>query len=228
MILKLTKDITVEHSPAHLHLEFSKPHDVVSSAVLNGGWCRADHIINMQVPVIEADDVIESPQETISKYCQHNQWAGVSVGMMTAASMKSFSFTEDTTQNVTTAVLLTIGLDNARRAGDTAEYRAMSSTVLEQGTINIIALTTAHLTAAAIIEATQIIAEAKTAVIQDLDIKSPVSGLTATGTGTDSLAFVNGEGPVEVQYCGKHMLFGEILAKLVMTALHSSLEFYQK
>ncbi len=226
--MKLTKDISIDHCPAHIHLEFSQPHEVVSSAVLNGGWCRADHIINMQVPVIEPRDITETPQETISKYCQQHQWTGVSVGMMTAASMKSFSFAEDTTQNVTTAVLLTTGLNNARRAGDPAEYRSMSSTVQEQGTINIIALTTAHLTAAAIIEATQIIAEAKTAVIQDLDIKSPISDLPATGTGTDSLAFVNGGGPVEIQYCGKHMLFGEILAHLVMTALHSSLKFYQK
>jgi iron complex transport system ATP-binding protein len=59
--------------------------------------------------------------------------------------------------------------------------------------------------------------------LQDLNVKSPVSGKIATGTGTDSCAVASGSGPV-VDYCGKHVLFGELLAKAVYQALKKSLE----
>ena len=73
------------------------------------------------------------------------------------------------------------------------------------------------------IEAVITATEAKTAALQNLGIKSPASGTPATGTGTDAIAVACGHGSIKVQYCGKHVIFGEILAKLVIEALTSSL-----
>jgi adenosylcobinamide hydrolase len=73
------------------------------------------------------------------------------------------------------------------------------------------------------IEAVITATEAKTAALQNLNIKSPASGTPATGTGTDAIAIAGGHGSIKVQYCGKHVIFGEILAKLVIEALTSSL-----
>jgi len=84
-------------------------------------------------------------------------------------------------------------------------------------------LTTAVLTAAAMIEAVITATEAKTAALQNLGIKSPVSQAPATGTGTDAIAIAGGRGPIKVQYCGKHVIFGEILAKLVIEAVTASI-----
>ena len=84
----------------------------------------------------------------------------------------------------------------------------------------------------AMVEAVQIVSEAKAAALQDLAILSGVSKQIATGTGTDAIAIVSGEGPVEVAYCGKHTLFGEMLAKLTIEAISASIEerpsIYQK
>lgn len=223
---KLTEHIVVEHSFDHLHLALHIPHQVISSATYNGGECYADHVVNMRVPEIDCRDITESPATTIANYCSTNTWHGTCVGMMTSASMMSFRMTEDTTQGVKTAALVTTGLSNIRRAGDTAEHRNISSTVQKTDTINIIFVTTAKLSANALIECIQMVTEAKVATFEKLNIKSPVSGLIATGTGTDSVAIINGQGPEMIEYCGKHMLYGEILAKLVMQALEQSLQYY--
>jgi len=73
------------------------------------------------------------------------------------------------------------------------------------------------------VECIMMATEAKSACLQNLGVKSPVSGEIATGTGTDSCAIACGTGP-KVEYCGKHVLFGELLAKAVYKALKESLE----
>ncbi len=221
---KLTEQITVSHSPDHLHVDLSVPHRIISSAPLNGGECFAEHIVNMRVSEIRCEDITEPPATTIANYCTTNNWRGTCVGMMTSASMASFRIAEDTTQGVKTAVLVTTGLSNARRAGDLAEHRLIGSAPQETGTINIILSTTARLSPAALIECVQMITEAKVVACEQHNIKSPVSGLAATGTGTDAIVIINGQGPVSIAYCGKHMLFGEILAKLVVRALTQSFQ----
>lgn len=224
--MDLTEYIELEQTDKHLHLNLTKPCQIVSSAVLNGGVCEAKHVVNLQIPDMQWDKS-ETPAKTILNYCQQHGWQGHCVGMMTAASMQSFRMASDETENVKTAVLITSGLNNARRAGDKADQTELLSSMKQQGTINIIALTTARLNSAATIEAIQLITEAKSAVLQDYQVKSSVSDKIATGTGTDATVFINGHGPIQLDYCGKHVLFGEILARLVIEALSASLEFYR-
>jgi adenosylcobinamide amidohydrolase len=76
---------------------------------------------------------------------------------------------------------------------------------------------------AALVESVMLVAEAKTVAMRKLGVKSLVSGVIATGTGTDSIAVVNGFGPETIRYCGKHVLFGEMVASAVMEAITDSL-----
>ncbi len=122
------------------------------------------------------------------------------------------------------SVLVTDGISNARRAGDPAEYRVFDEVGIKPGTLNLIILTHAVLTQTAQVEAVMVATEAKTAVLQDIGATSPVTGKMATGTGTDAIAVVSGSAPPEIRYCGKHTLFGEMLASATMDALSSSLE----
>ncbi len=50
-----------------------------------------------------------------------------------------------------------------------------------------------------------------------------VSDLPATGTGTDSTAVFSSDQGESVQFCGKHTILGEMIARLVKDALRSSL-----
>ena len=219
----LTRHASIDHTQNHIHVEFSIPHQVISSAVLRGGIVQAKHIVNLKVPKHLTSS--EPPETTLSKYCADANWKGISVGMMTAASMNSFRMSKETVQDIDLIVLVTSGLSNARRVGDRAEYRKMTAQSEKAGTINIIVITSAILTDAAMVEALLIVTEAKSAALQESGIMSPVSNKIATGTGTDSVAVVGGHGPETVSYCGKHVLFGEILGRMVIKTVASSINW---
>ena len=223
MAIALTKYAILEQTENHIHIELSIPHQVVSSAVFNGGMVQANHIVNMKVP--KDSPCRELPELTLSKYCADSGWSGTTVGMMTAASMDSLRMIKKSEQGIEIAVLVTTGLSNPRRAGDYAEHRRMASHYKEVGTINIIVITSASMTGSAIIEALLITTEAKSAALQEAGIMSPVSNKPATGTGTDSVAVVSGPGPGDVKYCGKHVLFGELIGSSVVDTVSSSIQW---
>ena len=200
----------------HVHVAFDTPRDVLGSAVLNGGWCRARHLLNLRVNGQATPH--EPPETTLQRHARRQGWSGTVVGMMTAASLASLRVASGTVNDVSLAVLVTCGLSNLRRSGDRAEHR-LHACAPPPGTINIQLLTSASLTPAAMAEALMMITEAKTAALHARDLRSPVSGLPATGTGTDALLVASDpRGPVQ-RYCGKHVLFGEVLGRLVLDAV---------
>ncbi len=206
------------------HLEFDEPVAMMSSSVLNGGFCKASHFFNTKVDAnfLGEKTEFEKPVVTLEDISEKNKWQGTSVGMMTAALMTSFRRVKLEEQDIWIEVFLTSGVSNARRAGDKADYQFMNEACEKIGTINMIILTNASLSQNSMIECIMMATEAKSACLQDLNVKSPVSGEIATGTGTDSCSVASGTGP-EVEYCGKHVLFGELLAKAVYQALKESL-----
>jgi adenosylcobinamide hydrolase len=223
MIQAITSYATIEHSRQHIHLAFTIPHRVTSSAVLNGGIVAANHLVNLNVP--KHGQCIEPPEVTLANYCTDSGWQGTAVGMMTAASMNSFRMAKETVQGVEIVVMVTAGLSNARRVGDHAEQRTIADQPETPGTINIVVLTSAVLTEAASVEAVLMATEAKSAALQNAGIRSSVSNTIATGTGTDSVAVVSGHGPETIRYCGKHVLFGEILGRMVTDTAAAAIEW---
>jgi adenosylcobinamide amidohydrolase len=223
---RLTNKILVEQTPDHLHVQFETPYQVISSAVLGGGFTEASHILNLKVEkqLAVKNTAIKPPDDTLHGYCSEHGWDGILVGMMTAASMDSFRMVREVHQGIDIIVLVTSGISNVRRAGDVAEYRNVLPAVSDVGTINIICLTSAGMMPAAMIEAVMTVTEAKAAALQNLDIKSPISNQTATGTGTDCIAVSADPRAEKIQYCGKHVVFGEILARLVIEAVTSSIK----
>ncbi len=225
MMNSLPRKYIIEHTSTHVHVKFTSPHWILSSAVLNGGLIEATHIVNLKVE--QNFDGKKGPFEpsevTLSRYCRERAWKGKAVGMMTAASMDSFRKVGRVEQGVEVTALLTTGVSNAKRAGDPAEWREMGEAPAEKGTINIIILTNARLTHAAMVEAVVTVTEAKAAALQDLGISDPLTGGQATGTGTDAVTIASGLGPTTVSYCGKHVIFGEMLASTVIQAIKLSL-----
>ena len=49
---------TIEHTQTHIHVEFSLPHLVLSSAVLNGGLVHASHIVNLKVEINQPEKLL--------------------------------------------------------------------------------------------------------------------------------------------------------------------------
>ena len=46
---RLLEKIILEQTPNHLHVQFDTPYQVISSAVLGGGFVEASHILNLKV-----------------------------------------------------------------------------------------------------------------------------------------------------------------------------------
>ena len=215
----------ITQAQGHVLVRFRHSHTVLSSAVLNGGFCTAANILIMQVPknIDGRRSDFEDPAHTLSAYCRALQLKGTSVGMMTAASMNSYRRVCRTWPQGDVTVLITAGISNARCAGDRADWRAADFSSQPTGTINTIVLTHARLSRPAMVEAVMLATEAKAVALRGLGIKSPASNAVATGTGTDAIAVVSGDGPVEIRYSGKHVIFGEMLAAATIEALTTSL-----
>jgi iron complex transport system substrate-binding protein len=120
---------------------------------------------------------------------------------------------------ITVYALVTAGAgSNAQRASrDTGSY-------YEPGTINILVLANVRLTPRAMTRAVIDATEAKTAALEDLDIRSSFTPMIngATGTGTDNVIVVQGEGP-SIDNAGGHTKVGELIGKAVYQGVWSAL-----
>ncbi len=223
MHTKINDFTQLQRNENHIHVAFSPPQRVISSAILNGGFIKADHIVNWKVP--KHASVCEAPEKSLIDYAKAQGWQGQVVGMMTAASMDSLRIEQACVEGIDITVLVTTGLSNARRAGDKADIQELLGTTHEVGTINLILIFSAQLTDAAMVEAMMIATEAKAAALQNSKVLSPISDLIATGTGTDAIAVISGSGSPAIKFCGKHVLLGEWIGRLVIAAITSSLSF---
>jgi adenosylcobinamide amidohydrolase len=215
----------LKQSPEHICVGFSNEHPVLSSAVFNGGACTASNILILKVAenFKGTKQIVEHPEKTLAEYCRQLQLSGTTVGMMTSASMDSFRLVSRSSQGVEISAMVTAGISNARCAGDRADWRTFQTDANPAGTINIIILTNATMSHTAMVESVMLATEAKTVAMRKLGVKSPVSGAIATGTGTDAIAVANGFGSGTIRYCGKHVIFGEMLASVVIEAITESL-----
>ena len=216
---------SLELSSDFFHIESSEKLLILSSAVLNGGFYKANHILNLRVP--KGGGEANSPQDALIDVCLSHGWGKYCVGMMTAASMKSMAIKEKVSENTYIAICLTVGLSNTRTAGDKADIQKLFSDDYHNGTINIALITDAELTLPAMTEALMIITEAKCEAMRRRGVKSPISNRVATGTGTDSVVVAAAGKKGRIQYAGKHTLFGQIIANLVIEALFDSMKWYQ-
>ena len=94
----------------------------------------------------------------------------------------------------------------------------------EPGTINIIILPNVELTPRAMTRAIICATEAKTAALQDLDVRSHYTPLVnqATGTGTDNIMVVQGKG-IRIDNAGGHSKMGELIAKAVYSGVKEAI-----
>jgi alpha-ribazole phosphatase CobZ len=136
--------------------------------------------------------------------------------LTTGADVDNLGIAEERFKEFEVISLATAGVkSNAlRAAGDSAENFERDGNFFTAGTINIILLVKASLSEGAMVQGVMTATEAKTAALQDLDIRScysPLEGL-ATGTGTDGMIIVSLGGP-KIDYVGGHSKMGEMIAR---------------
>ncbi len=139
--------------------------------------------------------------------------------LMTGADMDNLSVQTRKYRAITVTALVTAGVrSNAMRMSkDIGKY-------YEPGTINIILMTNCHLTQRAMARAVITATEAKTAALEDLDIRSAYTGRRnqATGTGTDNVLVVQGEG-ARIDNAGGHTRMGTLIAEAVYPGVRQAI-----
>lgn len=138
--------------------------------------------------------------------------------LYTGARMDSLAVVKTEYKDMKVFALDTAGVKgNAMRAG------VDNGVHYEPGTINIVLLTNMRLTARARTRAIISATEAKSAALQDLDIRSTYSSrYQATGTGTDEVLVVEGRGPT-IECTGGHCKMGDLISKAVYQAVKESI-----
>lgn len=198
-----------------LIVTFPARYRVLSWAPLNGGLVEARTILNHQVD-IHASSFLE-PRAYLSALARSFNGESPTVGLMTGVLMERLVRTTGQDETVTLECFATVGLSNALAVGDPATYNE------RLGTINLIVACNQPLAPPALVEAVQIITEAKVQALHAAEITSTVSDTLATGTGTDCVAVACPDSEPAYQYCGKHTRLGELLGRVVGDAMREGI-----
>ncbi len=139
--------------------------------------------------------------------------------LFTGADMDNLAIKKQGFKEMEVRALVTAGvkLNAVRMSRDVGRY-------YEPGTINIILLPNMKLTSRAMNRAIISATEAKTAALMDMDIRSSYSSKLhrATGTGTDNIIVVEGEG-IRIDSSGGHTKMGELISKAVYEGIQEAI-----
>ena len=205
-----------------LIVSFLEPARVLSWAVLNGGYCRADHVINHHV---SSDDrwFCAEPERWLEESASRLGLQGTVVAMATAVEMKSLVEVSLFGGGNRVTCFATVGCGNALSVGDPASVAIEQTASPPLHTINLILTIQPGLRDEALVEAIQISTEGRVRALYEAGIRSSLSHLAATGTGTDCIAVVS-LGGERARYCGKHTELGELIGQAAYTAVKNGLE----
>lgn len=138
--------------------------------------------------------------------------------LFTGADMDNLVIKKERFRDMEVYALVTAGVKSnaVRMSRDEGRF-------YKPGTINIIILPNMKLSPRAMTRAIISATEAKTAALQDLDIRSSYTPRIhqATGTGTDNIIVVGGNG-IPVDNSGGHSKMGELIAKAVYGAVQEA------
>jgi adenosylcobinamide amidohydrolase len=204
-----------------LILSFPEPVRVLSWAVLNGGFCYADHVTNH---CVRGDDARFSAQP--GRWLEHAATnlglTGRVVAMATAVEIKNLLRVSMPSGDAEVNCFATVGCGNALSVGDLASIAIDESAPAPLHTINMIITVRPGLSDEAMVEAIQIATEGRVRALYEAGITSSVSSLAATGTGTDCIAVVS-LGGNRAPYCGKHTQLGEWIGRAAYNAVKDGL-----
>jgi iron complex transport system ATP-binding protein len=205
--------IAVDENTEAVHVHSRQVLTTLSSSFFGGGFRRVRHILNANVAEDYCSDDPAADLRAIAARCGVN---APFIGLLTAVPLRKARLAFSEAGDLRVAALVTAGVGNATSAGLSLPYEA------KPGTINIILLLDAKLTRAAMVNAIITATEAKTAVLNEMAIRTADGGL-ATGTSTDTVTVaMTGLGPAQ-PYAGPATVLGWLIAQTVRQAVRESL-----
>lgn len=200
---------------ARVHVRFRAPQRVLSWAPYRGGYCEAQSVAIWQVTNAQLPLGVD-PIALIRSYMQSLDTGGV--GMLTSRSIERVEVGYAEHAGLSARAVVTAGLSNALCVGDTpGPLRTL-------GTINCIVQVSAPLSLSAALEATSLVAEARTLAVLEAAEPSRRSFERATGTGTDCIALCSPCLDPAESYAGKHTAVGHVVGAAALRALRAAVQ----
>ncbi|MCP8316874.1 MAG: bifunctional adenosylcobinamide hydrolase/alpha-ribazole phosphatase CbiS [archaeon] len=198
-----------------LIVRFDEPMKVLSSAVLNGGLCKARAIINHHVP--KSFDH-RDPEGVLRNLAKGLGLTDDTVGFMTAVEIHNLAIRVEKAKELTVSALVTAGLSYPATAGDDITRTDKVST------INIILLIDGNLTEGCMINCIQTAIEAKTVALRELDIRSRFSNSVASGSTSDAIAVACTGIGEPIKFAGTGTEIGIMMGKAVKEATKEAIQ----
>lgn len=199
--------------------EFTDPQVVLSWAIVGGGLRRVRTVAWYQVEERELRPPVD-PRRFLRQRLEESGMAEA-VGLLTSRSLDSYVDVERSYGSWSARCIATVGLGNALRVGDPPGPTGRI------GTVNLLCSISGALSANALIEVLSLASEARTAVILEARVPSGVSGLAATGTGTDCIVVSAAADGVALEYAGKHTVVGHLIGAAVTEAMRRGVEVWK-
>jgi len=136
---------------------------------------------------------------------------------MTAVPMNQLVIGHEESDGIWVDCFATVGITNAVRAGEWPTVESDQRAIAHFGTINLILVTNATLSYAAMVGAAQVVTESKTGILRDHAIPSWTGMPGATGTGTDVVVIACRVRKKEMRlsYSGTHTVIGAMIGRVV-------------
>jgi adenosylcobinamide hydrolase len=177
---------------------------------------------------------LQLSEQTMSDYKRFKRKLPLSLGIQakdiaflsTGVAMDNMAVCEKSHGELKVCCIATAGTKgNALRTGvDEAFYLEQNGKFFKTvGTINILLITNASLSSGAMARSIITATEAKTAALQDLNVRSTYSPHQATGTGTDNMIVASGKDGKPLIFTGGHTKMGELIGFSAMTAVTEAL-----
>ncbi len=191
------------------------PLTTLSSGIYNGGFKKVHAVLNVSVPDGYNDKHLHDDPINLVYDAQKNlQITNDYVAMLTAAKIQNLSMTTRQVGDITITVVATAGWRHGESSGEDIENSHYT-----HGTINIIVFLNGNPTDSCLVSLFLTATEAKTAAMNDYDIRSRYTGDAATGTITDSLSVaVTGQGE-KIELGGPASTVGQLVGSAVRQAV---------
>lgn len=204
----------VEHAPRLLVARFAEPQRTVSWAIVGGGLTSARAVAWIQI----ADADLAPPVDPCELARSRLAAAGIpdAIALLTSRDVGTYVDVHATHGEASCRCIATVGLGNALRAGDPP---GLSDPAPKVGTINVLCHSSVPLTDEAMLEALALASEARAVAMREVDVPSRISGLPASGTGTDCIAIAAPAAGEPQRYAGKHTVTGHLIGHTVHAAV---------
>lgn len=208
--------LRIEARDRWLIVRFSEPHAALSWAIVGGGFTHTSVVAFHEVTDAELKPRVD-PAELFRERLRGVGLTNV-VGLLTSRCVGTFSEARAQEAGSQAHAVATVGLGNALRAGDPPGVAGRI------GTINVLCRVSRALGECGLVEALALATEARALAVREGDVESRVSGLPASGTGTDCVVIAAPVRGSRARYAGKHTELGSVLGRAVFESVKAGIE----